>query len=108
MKFNREQKTFINPAVIGLYQEGGEIVEGTPAPIEEGQDPLQQLVMVAQQALEEQNCEAAMMVAEGLLALAGGGAPEEAPVAADGGEMGYKQGGNIDIEMNKSRGTYVK
>jgi hypothetical protein len=40
-----------------------------PAPEEGGQDPMVQLVQMAQQAVEGQDCEAAMAVCEGFLQL---------------------------------------
>ena len=83
------------------FQEGGQMpaeevpveeapMEGAPAP-EEGGDPMQQLLMVAQEALQSQNCEAAMQVCAILLELAqGGGAPAEAPAEAPVYKMGGK------------------
>lgn len=74
---------------IGKFQQGGEMrapveegapMEGAPAPEQGGEDPMMQILQVAQQALQEQNCEAAMAVCQALMQLAqGGGAPQEAP-----------------------------
>lgn len=73
---------------IKRFQEGGPMEapteEGAPveggAPAQGGQDPLMQILQVAQQALQEQNCEAAMAVCQALLQLAqGGGGAQEAP-----------------------------
>lgn len=74
---------------IKYLQEGGPVeapveegapMEGAPAPEQGGEDPMMQILQVAQQALQEQNCEAAMAVCQALLQLAqGGGAPQEAP-----------------------------
>lgn len=47
-----------------------------------GNDPMMQILQVAAQAVQSQNCEAAMAVCQGLLDLvaqAQGGAPAEAP-----------------------------
>ena len=41
------------------------------------QDPMQQLLQVAVQAVQNQDCEAAMAVCQALLQLAQGGAPQE-------------------------------
>ena len=74
---------------IGKFQEGGEMnapveegapMQGAPAPGQGGEDPLMRILQIAQQALQEQNCEAAMAVCQALLQLAqGSGAPQEAP-----------------------------
>jgi len=56
------------------FQEGGPVPAGAPAPEGGapeggGQDPMVQLVQMAQQAVEGQDCEAAMAVCEGFLQL---------------------------------------
>ena len=95
------------------FQEGGAIpAEAAPgaAPMEaapaeeapqEGGDPVMELAQMAMQALQGQDCEAAMAVCEGYVQLvqemAGGGgagapegAPEGQPVYAKGGKLvGY-------------------
>lgn len=94
------------------YQEGGPMpVEGGEAP-QQGQDPVMELVQMAQQALEGQDCQAAMAVCDGLLQLVSGGqgggqaapagpegaapAPEAAPEAApEEGEPVYRRGGRL-------------
>lgn len=60
--------------------------EGDPAaqggaPQEGGQDPMAQILQVAAQAVQSQDCQAAMAVCQALVQIAqgGGGAPEEAP-----------------------------
>ena len=61
-------------------EEGAPMEGGAQAPEQGGQDLLMQILQVAQQALQEQNCDAAMAVCQALLQLAqGGGAPQEAP-----------------------------
>lgn len=61
-------------------EEGAPMEGGAPAPEQGGEDPMMQILQVAQQALQEQNCEAAMAVCQALMQLAqGGGAPQEAP-----------------------------
>ena len=82
--------------------------EGGPMPAEQGQapapgaapeqgggqDPMVQLVQMAQQAVQGQDCEAAMAVCEGFLQLVqsaqGGGAP-----APQEGQPVYKAGGKF-------------
>ena len=60
--------------------EGGPAMEGgAPAPAQD-MDPMAQILQVAAQAVQTQNCEAAMAVCQALMQLAqGGGAPEGAP-----------------------------
>lgn len=90
------------------FQEGGQMpaeapveeapIEGAPAPEEQGGDPMQQLLQVAAQALQAQDCQAAMAVCDALLQLAQGGAPaEEAPVEAPV----YKMGGKLSRRIKK-------
>ena len=97
------------------FQEGGAMpAEAAPgaapmeaAPVEEapkqGGDPVMELAQIATQALQGQDCEAAMAVCEGYLQLiqemAGGGeagAPEGAPQA----EHVYRAGGKLVGHMN--------
>lgn len=72
------------------FQEGGAMPEEQAlqeqAPQEapeqgSGQDPMQQILQVAAQAVQSQNCEAAMAVCQALMQLAQGaaGGPEQAP-----------------------------
>ena len=66
------------------FQEGGAMPpqEAAPSAAPEGaaQDPMMQIIQVADQALQTQNCEAAMAVCQALLQLAGAaGGGEEAP-----------------------------
>lgn len=73
---------------IKKFQEGGPVPAGpeaapapAQAPAEGGQDPLQQILQVAAQAVQTQNCEAAMAVCQALMQMAQGavGGPEPAP-----------------------------
>lgn len=86
---------------ITKFQEGG--AAPAPAPAEggapaggEGQDPMVQLLQIAQQALEGKDCEAAMAVCDGLLQLVaqsqGGGG---APAGAEGSTPVFKRGGKL-------------
>ena len=73
------------PKEAGAPVEGGE-----PAG---GEDPIMQIAQVAMQALQTQDCEAAMAVCEAFIQLiqqSQGGAPEE---AAPEGEPVYRNGG---------------
>lgn len=77
------------------FQAGGQApaapAQAQAAPAE--QDPMVALVQMAQQAVEAQDCEAAMSVCEGFLQLVqsaqGGGAP------APEGQPVYKAGGKL-------------
>lgn len=74
------------------YQEGGAMPE---QPQEGGGDPIMELANIAQQALETQDCEAAMQVCEAfvqLLSQAGGGAPAPAPAEE---EPVFRRGGRL-------------
>ena len=91
------------------FQEGGamppqaapaEGAEGAPmgpegTPQEGGEDPLMQILQVAAQALQSQDCQAAMAVCQALIELAQGGAagapaeaaPEEPTFARQGAKL---------------------
>lgn len=81
-------------AYITKFQEGGAMPAGAPAP---EQDPFQILAEMAMQALQGQDCQMAMQVCEGFVALiqqAMGGA--QAPVGqAPEGEPVFKKGGKM-------------
>jgi hypothetical protein len=72
------------------YQMGGPAPEeaaAQEAPVEGGapeggENPMAQILQVAAQAVQSQNCEAAMAVCQALLELAQGGAPAEEPTFA--------------------------
>lgn len=72
-KFQKFQEGGAMPAAPAEAPQGG-----APA---EGGDPLAQILQVAAQAVQSQNCEAAMAVCQALIQLAQGGAggPEQAP-----------------------------
>ena len=59
----------------GAEPAGGAPAEGAPA--EGGQDPMAQILQVAAQAVQTQNCEAAMAVCQALMQIAQGGAAQE-------------------------------
>lgn len=54
-------------------------VQGGAAPEQGMEDPMAQILQVAVQAVQTQNCEAAMAVCQALVQLAQGGAQEQAP-----------------------------
>lgn len=96
---------------IKKFQEGGQMPQdpaaqgGQPAPGgapqdggQGGQDPMVQLLQIAQQALEGKDCEAALAVCDGLIQLVqqaqgGGGAP--APADGSQGQPVFKAGGKF-------------
>lgn len=86
-------------AYIKKFQEGGAAPTAAPtgAPAGSEQDPIQMLAEMAMQALQGQDCQMAMQVCEGFVALIqqamGGG---QAPVGqAPEGEPVFKKGGKI-------------
>ena len=93
------------------FQEGGAVE--AQAPVEEpaaapeggapagGEDPLQQILMAAQQALETQDCNLAMQLCQALLQMAGGGQEAAAPAAPEGAAPVYKKGGRLSYWAKK-------
>ena len=74
------------------FQEGGAMPpQEAAAPEQAAQDPMAQILQVAAQAIQTQNCEAAMAVCQALLQLAGGGgeapAQEEPTYARRGAKL---------------------
>jgi hypothetical protein len=55
-------------------------------------------LQVAAQALQNQDCEAAMAVCQALIQMVQGGAPQEAPA---GQEPVYRKGGRLSYWKNK-------
>ena len=86
-----------NVTKVTKHQDGGQIVQNatpaagqTPAPKAQ-EDPLVQLLQVAAQAVQTQNCEAAMAVCTALIEMASQNAgPQQSQ-----GEPVYKNGGKI-------------
>lgn len=83
-----------NSKNVKKFQMGGPAPEAAPAeaPMEEGapeggEDPMAQILQVAAQAVQTQNCEAAMAVCQALIQIAqgGAGAPAEEPTFARNG-----------------------
>ncbi len=93
------------------FQDGGVVApetqgavapqEGTaPAPEQGGEDPLMQIAQMAAQALQTQDCQAAMQVCDAFMQIvqqAQGGAPQEAPQ----GEPVYRRGGTLVKRIKK-------
>ena len=108
----------ISQKIVKKFQEGGPMPAGEPAgaPPMEGApeqgaapeaDPIMQIAELAMQALQSQDCQAAMAVCEGFVSLlqgppdagggmapAGGGAPEGAPVFKKGGKLAKRMKAN--------------
>lgn len=72
-------KFYVPSTVVGLYQEGGEMVMGEPAAVSE--DPMMQLIAAAEEALNSQDPEMAFQVCAALMQLysdqQGGGVEEQ-------------------------------
>lgn len=84
MNFKRKiNKPYVPARVLGIRQEGGEVMMGEPdmgAPMEGGDDPVEEILMMAQQAVEAQDGAMALQVCAALVEVAMGGAPAEAPM----------------------------
>lgn len=59
--------------VVNKFQQGGEVAPQQPA------NPMEEILMIAQQALQTQNCEAAMAVCQALIEMVSGAPAEQAP-----------------------------
>ena len=85
---------------IGKFQEGGAMSPQDPATAQGGGDPMQEILMGCQQAVETQDCQIALQVCQVMLEMAGGGAapaeaaPAPAPAEAQG-EPVYRAGGRL-------------
>ena len=85
---------------IGRFQEGGVMPPQDPAMAQGGGDPMEQILMGCQQAVETQDCQIALQVCQIMLEMAGGGAapaeaaPAPAPAEAQG-EPVYRRGGQL-------------
>ncbi len=84
----------------GAPMEGGAPTEGAPEAAGGGEDPLMQIAQMAMQALQSQDCQAAMQVCDAFIQLVqqaqGGG---EAP--SEQGEPVYRKGGVLTRRMRK-------
>lgn len=85
---------------IGKFQEGGTVPPQDPAAAQGGGDPMQEILMGCQQAVETQDCQIALQVCQVMLEMAGGAAapaeaaPAPAPAEAQG-EPVYRAGGRL-------------
>ena len=85
---------------IGKFQAGGPMPPQDPAAAPAGGDPMQEILMGCQQAVETQDCQIALQVCQVMLEMAGGGAapaeaaPAPAPTEAQG-EPVYRTGGRL-------------
>ena len=99
----------ISNNIIARFQEGGAVpaeapdapvaaepTEGADPAAQAAQDPIMQLADLANQALQGQDCQAALAVCEAFLGLiqGGGGEPAPAPAPEDGAPV-FKKGGKI-------------
>ena len=92
---------------IGKFQEGGAMPPQDPAAAQGGGgDPMQEILMGCQQAVETQDCQIALQVCQIMLEMAGGGAapaeaaPAPAPAEAQG-EPVYRRGGSLVRRIRK-------
>lgn len=86
---------------INFLQAGGPMPAegGAPAP-QGGQDPAAMLLQAAQQAVQSQDCQIAMQLAQMVIemlggAMAQGGAPAEEAPAPEEGQPVYRMGGRL-------------
>jgi len=107
MKIKKFQEGGMAPEMDPAMAQGAPMgPEAAPAPMEGGEDAIMQIAQVAAQALQAQDCEAAMAVCEAFIQLIqqagapeGGAAPvEEAPQ----GEPVFKKGGRICKRSKKN------
>lgn len=91
---------------IGKFQEGGTMPPQDPAAAQGGGDPMQEILMGCQQAVETQDCQIALQVCQVMLEMAGGAAapaeaaPAPAPAEAQG-EPVYRKGGSLVRRIRK-------
>lgn len=82
------------------FQEGGAMPPQDPAAAQGGVDPMQEILMACQQAVETQDCQVALQVCQVMLEMAGGAPAEAAPAPAPApaeaqGEPVYRAGGKL-------------
>lgn len=95
---------------ISKFQEGGQIPDQQMGAPEQEQDPIMQIAQIAMQALETQDCEAAMGVCEAFLMLVQQMSGNAEPVGSPQGEPVFKKGGKITkkIKKNENGGLSMK
>lgn len=98
MKINLENPKFND---LRKFQEGGEMPTEQP-PVEEGApaggNPEDQIIQAAMQAVQTNDGQLALQVCQALVEMAGGGAPEQAPV--DQAPV-YRAGGKLSRWVRK-------
>lgn len=71
------------------FQQGGQVEP-------QQQDPMMQLIQIAQQAIQEKNADLAFQVCQTLVELAqGGGQPQEQPQGGEGEQPVFAKGGRL-------------
>lgn len=91
---------------VKFFQEGGAMTPQEEMP-QGGGDPMQEILMACQQAVETQDCQIALQVCQTFLEmLSGGGAapepqPEQAPMPEPEGEPVYRKGGILVKRIRK-------
>lgn len=94
----------ISNRIVKSFQEGGAVPAedpamepaASPAPdAAPAEDPLMQLAELANQALQTQDCQAALALAEGFLGLVQGGAPAPAAAGPEAGAPVFRKGGKL-------------
>lgn len=97
---NIKVKNYNSENYLPKFQEGGEMAapaEAAPAEGAEGgapaggEDPMQQILQAAAQAVQTQDAQLALQVCQALVEMAGGGAPQEAPAE----QPVYRKGGKL-------------
>lgn len=92
---------FIDKTAVRRYQQGGPMGEPMPAEQQAPQgDPMEQLIMAAMTAVQNQDPNMAMEVCMMLLELAGV-APGQAPVGAEQGQPVFRKGGKMKRKSAK-------
>ncbi len=89
---------------INKFQEGGAMPPQDPTAVQGGGDPMQEILMACQQAIETQDCQIALQICQIMLEMAGSPAPAEvapAPAPAEAqGEPVYRKGGQLVRRIN--------
>lgn len=83
MKYNKvsTHRAYVDPAIIGVRQEGGEPA-GVPLEADQPEaSPIEAILEMAMQAMQAQDCQAAMQVCGQLLEVAGVSGEAPAPAA---------------------------
>ena len=82
------------------FQEGGAMPEEQAAPEQQGGDPIMQIAQMAVQALQNQDCNAAMQVCQAFVQLIQSSQQGGAP-APENSEPVYRRGGTLVRRIRK-------